>query len=66
MVCRSKYFYCGENRYLLPTEIYKLFKHSRAALPFYNLAGLTAAHGYNPLAPPTPLSNGNYSAIYAH
>ena len=37
-----------------------LIQHSRAALPFYHLAGLTAAHGYNPLAPTTSLSNGNY------
>jgi len=38
-----------------------LEQHSRAALPFYNLAGLTAAHGYNPLAPPTPLSNASFN-----
>merc|ERR1712176_1310965 len=38
-----------------------LEQHSRAALPFYNLAGLTAAHGHNPLAPPTPLSNASFN-----
>jgi len=38
-----------------------LEQHSRAALPFYHLAGLTAAHGYNPLAPTTSLSNASFN-----